>query len=335
MAYTDKFDRSDADNRTAREIPEVVVSGIIEDAKASSAVLQVADVHVMRAFQERYRLTNSFPEAYWIKGTTDVAGGAGGGTQAEKDSAFKQTTSMTWDNKYLTPEELAVLAAMPDNWRQDSDITWDEIRGHIRSAANKAIDRAVLFGDATGGLPASFGPGLVAEALADGTDSFVVVGEGVDRADDYALVGQALADKGYDLNGFLTRNAEMWALRRLRDGESRPLLEPLTSGKGVSLYGASLTEVSNGAWDATEAVALAGDWKMLKVGIRKDMTFDMSNSAPIFNTSGELIYNPFQQDGEVMRFCLRIGYEILDPIRNLSGDRAFPFVALLPSGYSS
>lgn len=335
MGYTDKFDRSNADTRTARELPEVVVGGIIKDVEATSAALQLADVHTMAAYQERYRLQNSFPGAFWIKGTDDVLGGSGGGTQAEKDSAFKQTTTFDWRSKYLTPEELAVMFVMPDNWRQDSDITWEEIRSAVRTAAAKQIDRAILFGDsAFGSLPASFGSGIVAEALAAG--NFTVIGTGLDRADDYAAVGEALAGIGYDFTGVAVAPTEMWKLRRLRDGDDRPLLEVLTSGAGFGLYGAELAEVKNGAWDATEAVAIAGDWENVKVGIRKDMTFDMSNEAPLFNpATGALVYNPFQQDGELGRFFLRLGYEVMDPIKNLTGAREYPLHVLLPVGYSA
>lgn len=335
MGYTDKFDRSNSDTRTAREIPEVVVGQIIEDQVATSAVLSVADVHTMRAYQERYRLTNSFPGAYWITGEDDVLNGGGTGTQAEKDSAFKQTTSFQWTNKYLTPEELAVMATMPDNWQQDSDITWEEVRRAIRGAAAKQIDRAVLFGDsAFGPLPGSFGDGVVAEAMAAG--NFVIAGTNVDRVDDYAAVGEALAETGYELNGFLTRAAEMWKIRRLRDADDRPLVQDLTSGGRPNLFGVPLVEVVNGAWDQSEAIAIAGDWNQLKVGIRKDMTFDVSNEAPLFNpATGALIYNPFQQDGSVMRFFMRLGYEIMDPLKNLTGAREFPFHLLVPSGYSA
>lgn len=329
MAYTDKFDRSDTTNRTAREIPIKVAEEVIKDVEAASAVLQAADVHTMAAYQERYRFQNSFPGAFWINGTTDFLGGSGDGSVDAKDKSFKQTTSFGWGYKDLHPEELAVMAAMPDNWQQDSDIAWDEIRSAIRSAANKQIDRAILFGDsAFGSLPSAFGTGLVAEAMA--ASNFTILGTGVDRADDYAAVGENLAEVGYDNAGYLVRAAEMWKIRRLRDDENRPLFNDL------GLFDIALKSVDNGSWDATEAIAIAGDWSQLKVGIRKDMTFDVSNEAPLFNpATGALVYAPFQQDGHLMRFFMRLGYVILDPIKNLTGAREFPFWLLVPTGYSA
>lgn len=333
MAYNDRFERSPAENRTAREIPEDVVKEIIKDAEQTSVVLQVANVRRLRAYQTRLRLQASFPGAYWITGEEDVAGGAGGGTQPEKDVAFKQTTQFQWRNKYIRPDELAVMAVMPDNWKADSDLAWEEIRTALKTSFAQAIDRAVLFGDsAFGPLPASFGDGVVSEALAAGL--IVVAGTNVDRADDYAEAAETLEASGYEVTNFLTRAAEMWKIRRLRNTTTNePLYQTLSERGAGTLYGRPLNEVKNGAWDETEAIAIAGDWSQLHVGIRQDMEFAMSNSAPIFDTAGNLVYNPFQQDGEVLRACMRLGYVVTDPLKHLGGE--YPFIVLAPSGYSS
>ena len=208
-----RFDRSDADNRTAREVPEEVVQDIIKDAEQTSAVLQLANVRRMAAYQTRLRLQNSFPDAYWINGTaaTDKPStvSASDSTQAAKDSSLKQTTSFSWDNAYLTPDELAVLCVMPDNWQADSDIAWEELRSALRTAFAKSIDNAILYGrTAVGSLPASFGDGVVFDAVTAG--NVVLEGAGVDLADDYAALFQELAERGYDPSGALVGAGEVW-----------------------------------------------------------------------------------------------------------------------------
>lgn len=334
MAYDDRFERAPSGNRTAREIPETVVNTIIKDAEQTSVALRLGNVRRLASYTTRFRLQASFPGAYWINGTTDVLGGAGTGTQVEKDSAFKQTTQFQWTNEYLTPDELAVLAVMPDNWRADSDVSWDEIRTSLRTAFAQAIDRAIIFGDSKfGNLPASFGSGVVADAIAAG--NFVVEGTGIDLADDYAVLAQELEEGGYTVSGFVTRAAEEWRLRRLREtGTDAPIYTPLSSAGPGTLYGRRLEGVTNGTWDQTEATALAGDFSQLHIGIRQDMTFDMSNSAPIFDPAdGSLVYSPFQQDGEVIRAVMRLGYVVTAPLKHMGG--AYPFSVLLPVGYSS
>lgn len=328
MGYNDRQERVSAD-RTAREIPEEVVQDIIKDAEQTSVALQLGNVRRMNAYQTRFRLQNSFPGAFWINGDADdTLNGDGDGSQLAKDSAFKQTTKMSWTSQYLTPDELAVLVVMPDNWRDDSDIAWEEIRTALRTAFAKAIDKAILFGDsAFGALPASFGDGVVQEAVAAG--NIHVSGTGFDMYDDYAATAQLLEEGGHTTNGFITGAGETWRLKRERDGNDRPLWDAVSL-----LVPGGITEVKNATWDRTEAIALAGDFEQLHIGIRQDMTISMSNSAPIFDPSdGSLIYTPFQQDGEVLRAVMRIGYEVTTPLKHLGGE--YPFAVLAPVGYSS
>lgn len=330
-----RFDRSDADNRTAREIPEEVVNQIIQDAEQTSAVLKLANVRRMAAYQTRYRLLDSFPEAYWINGTaaTDKPSSvsAADGTQAAKDSSLKQTTSFSWTNAYLTPDEIAVMAVMPDGWRDDSDVAWEEIRTALRTAFAKKIDNAVLYG--RGGVPANFGNGVVFDAVAAGNivtepNTYPGANGAVDLADAYALLFQELAERGYEPNGAQVGAGEVWRLRRLRDGNSQPVYQDLSGQNRSELYGKQLEPVTNGVWDRDAAVALAGDFSQLHVGIRQDMTFALSNTAVIHDLDGTVAYNAWQQDGEVIRVVMRLGYVVTDPLKHLTGAREFPFTVL-------
>lgn len=347
--------RSVAADKLAREIPEVVVRGIIDDIEKTSVALQLGEVHRMSAYQERYRLVNSFPSAYWLNGTaaTDKPGsGMTGnsftdGTQAAKDYSLKQTTSYGWDNLTLVPDELAVMVVMPDAWRDDSDIAWEEIRSKVRGAFAASIDAAVLYGKSLTShpLPTSFGVGVIPATISKG----LVVNEGfepgggtfgtadtADLADDYAQVAQELEERGYNASSYIVGAAETWRLRRLRvpqfsgDTSGAPLVAPVTDGGPLGLWGIPLREVSNGIWDKTVATALVGDWSQLHIGVRQDMQFTMSNSAIITDQSANVVYNAYQQDGEILRVCMRLGYLVTDPIRNLTGSRQWPFQVLVP-----
>src|SRR5688572_32888087 len=130
--YNSGMSRANSDSRTALEIPEKVVGGIIEDAVATSVALQLGEVHRMSSFQERLRLENSRPVAYWINGTTSAGDAPHGSAnnddtdQPSKDSGLKQTTSFEYDNLYLCPDEIAVMVRMPDAWRDDSVLAWED-----------------------------------------------------------------------------------------------------------------------------------------------------------------------------------------------------------------
>lgn len=316
MAYTDRVTRTGT-SRTAREIPESVASEILLEAVQGSVALQMGRTFRMAAYQHRIPVLSAFAEAFWLNGAT----------QADKDSAQKQTTKVEWDNVYITPEEIAVLVPVPDAWMADSNIAWEEIRREVTRAFSKAIDQAIFFGQSSNGsLPSTFGNGIVPDAIANG--NYVTVGaSGVDLADDIAMLGQEMAEDGYNLDGFVTEPAFLWRLRRLRDANDVPIFEPsLQAGTPSRLYGQTLAEVKNGSWDRDEAALLGGEWDKLRIGIRQDMTFNLFDQAVITDGAGNVVYNSVQQDGKVLRAVMRLGYATPNPLKVLGG--TFPFYVL-------
>lgn len=323
MAYTDRVERTGT-SRTSREIPETVASEILAEAVQGSVALQMGRTFRMAAYQHRVPVLSAFAEAFWLNGAT----------QADKDSAQKQTTKVEWDNVYITPEELAVLVPVPDAWMADSNIAWEEIRREVTRAFSLAIDQAIFFGaSSSGSLPSTFGNGIVPDAISAG--NYVTVGDStVDLADDIAMLGQEMAEDGYNLDGFVTEPAFLWRLRRLRDSNNVPIFEPsLQAGTPSRLYGQNIGEVVNGAWDRDEAALLAGEWDKLRIGIRQDMTFNLFDQAVITDGAGNVVYNSVQQDGKVLRAVMRLGYATPNPLKVLGG--TFPFYVLANDAPSS
>lgn len=337
--FSNSMNRSNADTRLALELPERVVGDILRDAEVTSKFLQLGEVHRMSTRQERIRLQNSKPSAYWINGTT-TAGDAPLGSandddtnQTAKDSGLKQTTEYGYDNLYLTTDEIAVMVVMPDAWRDDSTLAWEQIRRDLRGAFAEAIDAAGFFGASTTAhpLPSTFGTGIVPGAIAEGNVVYLADhlastptdGSRADRADAYAAVAQLIDGKGYTSTNFVVAPGETWNLRRQRD-ENGALLN------AGALFGLSVEEVRNGTWDPASAIALTGDFSNLKIGIRQDIQFTLTNVGTITNAAGAVVYNALQQDGEILRACMRVGYVVTNPLKNLTGQREYPFAVLAP-----
>ncbi len=318
MGYNDRIDRSNANSRKAREIPEHVVQEIIKETVEASVALQLCKVAPMPAYQERMRVLSAFAGASWL----------GGSTQDVKDTAKKQTTSVLWNNVYLNPEELAVLVVVPDAWAADSDIAWQEIKDEIRRAFAEAIDLAIFFGESTdGSLPATFGAGLYAGAVAAGNsiltgaiDGTNTTGHYLDIADAIAGLGGIMAGQGYSPTGIATGPTFNWKLARLRDKNNVPLIDRDFSGPtGQGVYGMDLAQVKNGAWDETKADVLLADFDNVRIGIRQDMTFSVSDSATILGADFASSYSAFQQDGQILRAVMRLGYAVPNPVKKLGG----------------
>ena len=110
----------------------------------------------------------------------------------------------------------------------------------------------------------------------------------------------------------------------------------LQNGRGGSLYGYPLEEVSNGSWDPTVADLLLGDWSMAIIGTRQDITFKMFDQGVIVNDSGTVIYNAAQQDGQIMRVVMRLAFATANPVTNLQANSNLRYpIGVLATGSAS
>ncbi len=322
--YAGKIEREQS-GTDARELPEVVAREVIQDVVTSSVALSLANVSRMSARQERLTLMESFPEAYWMTGTTDysVTGGTNAsGSQRAKDSQPKRTTTMTWNSRSLSAEELAVLVAIPDNYVDDTGAPlFSEVRPRISEAMAKKIDAAVLYGSDS---PFSE-PGIIENIMNYG--NLVLLGTTDDLAADVAYLGQQASEEGVDFSSFLTGPGFKWRLPGLRSADGFPIYSPPAAGNPGTLYGLPINEVRNGEWDNELALLVAGEWDKVRIGIRQDVTFSLSDSATIFDpATGRVTYSAFQQDGKVLRAVMRLAYVVVNPVRHLGN--VYPFWAL-------
>lgn len=348
MAFNTGLYRNDSpanmhsDGNRIRETDPEVVAGIIEEVVEGSAVLSLADVSRTNSRETIFTLSDGEPDAFLIKGTTaagDVlSGNPSDGSRAAKDVALKQTTSMSFRQMKMEAEEWAVLVPLPDTWKADSNVDFGEIRPKIVRAIQRKLDKAVLFGD---DLPASWAAngfhGVLIDALAAGNSVNAVDPQYEDLADAIAAMAEEMAEGGYDPSGFVTYPGFHWKLVRLRSADGVPIYSALPdSPQGKGIYGRALTEVKNGAWNdhKADALMIAGEWNNLKVKIRQDFEFTVSNSATIVDTSGNVLLSAFQQDTQVLRVTFRAAAGVVNPNKVLGGE--YPFSVLRPdSDYSS
>lgn len=352
--HSDTADIASIGNRI-RELPAEVASGIIDDVLAGSAALQLGDVTRMTRREKIFTLTETLPDAYWIKGTaaTDKpAFGPGAslpdGSREAKDLAMKQTTGMSWKQKKMEAEEMAVLVPLPDTWQADSDVNFEEIKPYLVEAMAKKLDAAILFGEE---LPSSWAAngfyGILPMAIAAGNtinaaDTAYQIG--ATGRTDYGLAIAALAEQmaedGYDPTGFTTYPGFKWKLVQQRGTNGESIYQGGAVGMdgrpAETIYGERLAEVRSGIWNThkDDALIIAGQWNTLKIGVRQDIEFAVTDSAPIFNQAGTLVLNTFQQDAKVLRATFRVASTVINPRMRLGGE--FPFSALRPdSNFSS
>lgn len=316
--YNTGINRGNPPYGTDALVPEPLVEDIIQMLPTQSSFMKMARTVPLSTRTQRLPVLDVLPQAYWVGG----------------DSGLKQTTSMVWKNVNLIVEELAALVPIPDAYLADTNIPlWEEVRPRLVEALGRAIDAATLFGV---NKPTTWPAAIIPAAIAAGN---VITDTSPDIPAAVASLAERVSLDGYtNINGWLIRPGFKWRLLRVRSaGSGEPIYMPdLQNGRGGSLYGYPLEEVSNGSWDPTVADLLLGDWSMAICGTRQDITFKMFDQGVIVDDTGKVIYNAAQQDGQIMRVVMRLAYATANPVTNLNTNSAtrYPF-GVLATGSAS
>src|SRR5690606_9979433 len=221
----------------------------------------------------------------------------------------------------------AAIVVIPDAYFDDASIPlWDQIRPLLAEAIDKKVDEAALFG---ADKPATWPDAVIPAAIDAG--NVVTEGTGDDLGVDVASLGEKVAKDGFAINGFASAPGLQWRLIGLRNEQGTPIYTPsLSAGAPSGLYGFPLNEVTNGAWDADEATLLGADWSKFVVGVRQDITFDISKDGVISDADGKVIVNAYQQDSKILRVVFRVGFQVANPVTRVGGANRYPAAVLTP-----
>lgn len=309
--YTDVIGRQNYPT-TDPLVPQPLSQQIIKEMPRASALLSRARKVTMSTKSLRQPVLSLLPQAYWVTG----------------DQGMKQTTKQQWENITLVAEELAAIVVIPDAYIDDTGIPlWDEVRPSVVEALGRAIDLAGIFGE---NRPSTWPTSIYEHATAAGN---TVTHSGVDLAQDVTTLGKVLVKDGFSLDGFISAPGFTWELVGLRSTQNVPIYQPSLSGDTPdTLYGRPLNEALNGAFDATKASLIGGQFSNAVVGLRQDITFRMFDQGVISDDTGKVIVNLMQQDSQAMRVVMRCGFAVANPVTPLNANESTrsPFAVLSP-----
>ena len=320
MPYNSITNRTDS----AALIPEEASREILAHVPQQSAVLGLARrVADMSRAQRRMPVMSALATAYFVSG----------------DTGLKETTEVSWENKYIDAEELAVIVPIPEAVLDDADYDiWGEIRPSLVEAFGIAIDQAVLYGT---NIPATWttnlgAAGIVAgvlaasqnASLANYTDMYeAVLGE--TAAGVSGLFGMVEED-GFMVTGSIAHLTMKRKLRNVRDADGGLIFSNSMQQAGAYLLdGAPCVFPTNGATSATYHL-ISGQWNQLVYAMRQDITYKILTEAVIQDGAGNTIYNLAQQDMVALRAVMRLGFALPNPINRVQPTLAsrFPFAYL-------
>jgi HK97 family phage major capsid protein len=232
-------------------------------------------------------------------------------------------------------EELNVIVAIPESVLDDSDYDlWGEIKPKLLEAYGLAFDQAVYYGIKA---PAVWPTNIVAACMAAG--NYVQYGSVGDIYDD--ILGEEgviakIEEDGFMVNGHVSAMTMRSKLRGLRDGTNQPIFKALAKEgmQGSTVYtldGEPMFFPRNGSIIPDRSLLISGDWSKLIYAIRKEITWKLMTEAIIQDTvDGEILYNLAQQNMVGLRSCMRIAWQVPNPINRLNKDEdtRYPFAVL-------
>lgn len=301
-------------------IPEEVSRTIIEGAVAQSATLSLfRRLPNMASNVQSMPVLDMLPMAYFLNGDTDQ----------------KKTTKVAWDKKKIYAEEIAVIVPIPEAVLNDAQSNgydiFGEITPRVTEAFGRVIDDAVLFGV---NKPETWRDGIVKTATDAGN---VVTATGdlfLDIFGEDGVIAKVEED-GFLPNGAISAVTMKGKLRGLRDDNKQPLFVQnlRESASPYALDGSPLFFLQNGSWDEEKATMIVGDMSQAVYSIRQDLTVKLLDQGVIQNTDGSIAYNLAQQDMVALRFVMRLGWEVPNPINALNPDKETrcPFAVYTPA----
>jgi HK97 family phage major capsid protein len=262
-------------------IPHGIASDVIESASQQSVVLQLATVIRMPEGVMSLPVVSVAPSAEFV-----ALGGR------------KPLATIEWTAEKLLPEEIAAVTFIPDAFIDDAGFPiWDSVRDEFAAAIGRTLDNAVLFGGGPASFPAN---GVVgAGTPLTGADALEAIDKGLAAVEASGLVPTGVA-------------AGLGALTALRQ-EYRAIGALPSDSPERTVYGVPL--VVSSTWNPAEGDAVVGDWTKLVIGIREDISFELSSDGVLLDDTGVIQVSAFQDDCTLARIRMRVACVIGTPVK--------------------
>ncbi|AXH46849.1 major capsid protein [Mycobacterium phage Aminay] len=270
-------------------IQEAYADTLLGAAKQGSTVLSAFPTVSMGTKTTHLPVLATLPEAGWVS------------ESATAPEGVKPTSQVTWENRTLVAEEIAVIIPVHENVIDDATVAvLTEIAELGGQAIGKKLDQAVFFGV---DKPASWtSPSLVPAAVAAGQAVSVV--DGIANESDIVgatnKVAELVASAGWAPDTLVSSLALRYKVANLRDANGNPVF------RDESFAGFRTFFNRNGAWDPTAAVEVIADSSRVRIGVRQDIQVKFLDQATL--GTGASAINLAERDMVALRLKARYAY---------------------------
>lgn len=288
-------------------IGEEYGGSVIKSAVAGSAALSAFPRYNMGTKTTHIPVLATLPEASWVSDSDN--------------SGIKPTAQVTWADRTLVAEELAVIIPIHENTLDDAtEDVLQEIAEQGGAAIGRALDLAVFFGV---NKPGSWLSDDFLTAAAGANQDFTVgtSGDEDDLYGSFLQAGGVLADAGFEPTSLVAKRSLSFNLANLRGTDGHPIL----NGGNIGIFDTTFSR--NGGWDADDAVGFVVDPSRVRIGVRQDVTVKFLDQATV-NSGGTAIHLA-ERDMVALRFKARFAY-VLGTGATSEGSNKVPVASIVP-----
>ena len=243
----------------------------------------------------------------------------------------KSNSIAKWGKETITAEEIAVIVPISEQIIADTQYDiFGQIEKQVVEAFGAVIDNAVLYGI---DKPTSWGAGIITTAKAK--DKKVTASNDLyqDIMGENGLIAK-VEESGFFVDGFYSKIGARGKLRGLVDTNKQPIFvqDMKNSSSPYALDGSPLYFNRNGAElgkGTNKDIMLAGDFKQAVYAVRQDITWQLFDNGVLTDEDGKIVLNALEQDMVFLRFTMRLGWALPNPVtRHDSSDNRYPFAVL-------
>ena len=317
MAYSDLITTADALALMPTEQRMEIISATLDQ---SFAMRMCRKLRNMSAKTTTLKVSSELAVGGWVNSPTSTEAGG-----------LIETTSANWEDVVMTAEKLAVFVVIDNDTIADTSVDiFGEVKTQVSADIAKRFDAAVFAGTAA---PASWPTGGIKTHAVNAGNS-VAIGAGADLYDDLLSEGGcfALAEAdGFAIGGIVAAVTMKSRMRGLRDSNGNPIFnsDPM-NGMGYALDGTPLGFPTHGGFPSASTHLIAGDFSNAVWAMRQDLSIKLITEGVLTDMAGNITHNLSQQDMVALRFTIRLGFALPNPVNQLQPTKASrsPFCVL-------
>jgi HK97 family phage major capsid protein len=311
-----------------------------------SSLISTADALALMPAEQRMEIIQAITDSSWamrhcrrlrnltkaqttLKVSSELAlAGWVDSPSGENHGGLIESTTTGWEDVIMYVAKVASFVVIDQDTLDDADIdVFQKAKDQVAGDIPRLVDAAVLAGtNAPTGWPVG---GIYTHAVDAGNS--VAIGTGADIYDDIigetsagvtGVWGKVEAD-GYEPSAACGAISMKSRLRGLRDSNGQPILNRIPGqGMAYELDGVPCVFPKHGGFPTTTTNLIVGDFTNAVYAIRKELEMKVITSGPIVDAAGNNIVNLAQQDCVALRFIMRLGFALPNPINQTQKTKA-------------